>query len=306
MSSFKTVQVTLGADVADAGTFTVTYPSGNNVGDFAFARGHYLSLNGKKLRQPADIGLAFGAASVTVTNRTGGTLPAGSTGVFQFEISGEDAGLYGDLSGSAKRLLRTQKLVPVKIVLGAPIAADPDGLVTSVSQAAGTMALTGALVSGGVAILDVPRALVVDSGGADTAVITITGTDEYGATMVESITLNGLTAVNGKKAFKTVTGITNSATISNGAFVGTTDILGLPVAKPAATTGGVIKELEDDAVATAGTFVAALAKNTESTATSADVRGTYLPNSAADGAKTFALEMVIADPFDLGNPQYAG
>ena len=65
------------------------------------------------------------------------------------------------------------------------------------------------------ATLDVPRNIVVDSGGVDTAVLTFTGTDEYGNTVVESITLNGTTAVAGKKAFKTVTGVSSSPSRSS-------------------------------------------------------------------------------------------
>jgi hypothetical protein len=102
--------------------------------------------------------------------------------------------------------------------------------------------LNGALAtSNSLVTLDVPRAVSVDSGGADTAVVTITGTDVYGRPMSEAITLNGTTQVNGKKAFKTITSASASAAVSNSAFIGTTDILGLPVFLP--DTGFVVGEL---------------------------------------------------------------
>ena len=67
--------------------------------------------------------------------------------------------------------------------------------------------------------------------------------------------------------------------------------------------------MENEAPAgTAGTFVAGLAVNTASTATTADVRGTLDPNSACNGARRFKL--IMDPPRDsylfLGNSQYAG
>jgi len=302
--SFKSVQFTLSADVADAGTFTVPYPSGMNSGDFSGAAGHYMVINGIKYRQPADIAIAFGATgatSATITNRTGGTLLAGSKGVFQFEMYGEPVGLALETPGIVDYLAkRTTAPVTLAINLGAPIAADPDGV--SASQAvgaAGSFLINGALTSGGVATFDVPRNVV--AGWTTTSILTITGTDEYGQAMVE-VSASG-TSHAGAKAFKTVTSVTSTASIT-GATVGTGDVLGLPIALRKGA-GNILKEFQDDAAATAGTTVAALAKNTESTSTSADVRGTYDPNAACDGVKAFTL-LVAVDKATIGNPQYAG
>jgi hypothetical protein len=52
--------------------------------------------------------------------------------------------------------------------------------------------------------------------------------------------------------------------------------------------------------------VAGLATGTVSTATTADVRGTYDPNVACDGSKGFKLIVALQDPQFLGNPQYDG
>jgi hypothetical protein len=43
-----------------------------------------------------------------------------------------------------------------------------------------------------------------------------------------------------------------------------------------------------------------------STATTGDVRGTYDPNAAADGARVFELVVALMEPGDLGMPQFAG
>lgn len=294
--SRQVVHGVLAADVANGATFTVGYPTGYSRGAFSFAGGHALVIQGQVLTQPAGIGLSFGASSVTVTNRSGAALKEGSAFWFQFEEPGDDQVLVG-----GKAIYTHVPLVLLN--LGSPAALVTNGVCESQNVgAAGPLTLNGSLVANGVAVLDVPRNLIVDSGGADDAVLTITGTDAYGAKLVETVTLNGTTAVSGKKAFKTVTGISASKAIANSAFVGTGDVLGLPVKLPAA--GWVVRELEDGGTASSGTLVAGLARDTVSTATSADVRGTYDPNSACDGSKAIALLCALPDPEDRGQPQF--
>ena len=89
-----------------------------------------------------------------------------------------------------------------------PVALDADGICAQQTlAAAGNALINGALASSGVVTLDVPRNVIVDAAGAATAVLTVTGTDVYGVPMSEAITLNGTTAVAGKKAFKTITSV---------------------------------------------------------------------------------------------------
>ena len=66
----------------------------------------------------------------------------------------------------------------------------------------------------------------------------------------------------------------------------------------------MLAELEDGAAPSAGTFVAGV--STAATATSGDVRGTYDPNSAADGAAVFDIVIALPDPKYKGVTQYAG
>lgn len=301
--SFKAVEFALSADTADAGTFTVNYPTGMNRGDFEFAMGHYMTINGTRYNQPEDIGLSFGTSAVTVTNRSGGTIPAASRAFFNFARTGTTTTIKGRNGTVPVTAKRTNEAKVVVINLGAPITADADGICASQAGTAATaMTINGALASGGVATFDVPRNVV--GAWTTSAKLTITGTDEYGKTIVETTASSG-TSHTGLKAFKTITSVVPDTNIT-GATVGSGDVLGLPVHVPKATTGYVLKELQDDAVATAGTVVAGLTRNTESTATTADVRGTYDPNAACDGAKAFSLIVVIPDPEYQGNPQYAG
>ena len=52
------------------------------------------------------------------------------------------------------------------------------------------------------------------AGGAETSVVTVAGHDYLGQKMVETITLNGTTAVPGKKAFKDIESITTAAAVA--------------------------------------------------------------------------------------------
>lgn len=296
------VEFAIGADIANGGTFTVNYPSGTNRGDYEFAMGHYLMVGGTKLKQPNDITLSFGATAVTVTNGTGGVIPATSRAFFNFAKIGGAIAVAGESGTTSIRAKGVSKVDLVMVNLGAPATADADGVCTSQAGTAATaMTIDGALASGGVATFDVPRNVV--AAWTNTATVTVTGTDLYGNVVKE--TSGSGTSLAGKKAFKTVTSFVPSANITS-ATVGTGNVLGLPIHVPKTTTGYIVKELEDDAPATAGTLVAGLARNTKSTATTADIRGTYTPNSTPDGAKSFALVLLVPDPEYQGNPQYAG
>lgn len=199
-------------------------------------------------------------------------------------------------------------LIPALSVyeLLAPIVGDPDGIAEAQSDTgAHALALDGVLVSGGVATFDYPRCIVVDSGGADTAVLTITGTDIYGQPLVEAITLNGATAVNGKKAFKTVSSVAASATIANGAFVGTTNIFGLPHRLLRASH---LLAFNADGSVEDATIAVAVATD-PATSTTGDVRGTVVPTTTPNGTINFAA-LYMVDPSTkvsaFGVAQYGG
>ena len=179
---------------------------------------------------------------------------------------------------------------PINVYDIVPIALVTNGICAQQTlAAAGNALLNGSLASGGTVTLDVPRNVIVDAAGAATAVLTITGADVYGIPMSEAITLNGTTAVAGKKAFKTITRIAASAAATD-FFVGTGDVFGLPID---ANTRNYVLTAWNGAFVTTGTFVAADA--TTATTTTGDVRGTFAPADAADASKRLTLWVFVLD-----------
>ena len=180
---------------------------------------------------------------------------------------------------------------PINVYDIVPATLDADGICAQQTLAsAGNALLNGALASGGTVTLDVPRNVIVDAAGAATAILTVTGTDTYGIPMSEAITLNGTTAVAGKKAFKTITSVAASAAATD-FFVGTGDVFGLPIL---ANSRNYVQTAWNGAFVTTGTFVAAVATS-PATTTTGDVRGTYAVPDAADGTKRLTLWVFVAD-----------
>ena len=292
---FDVVQHTLASAVADAATFNVDYPTGRDAGDYQGGTDHAIASNtyGELTALAGQISVSFGTSNVTITNNSGVELASGTVLQVQFDRIGDE----DDTLASTDNMMNADMVL---INLGAPDAADADGAVASqAATAAGGLAtgINGALASGGVATFDQPRNVV--AAWTTTAVLTITGTDEYGNTVVES-SASG-TSMAGKKAFKTITGVSTSVDIT-ALTVGSGDVFGLPVFLPG--TGHVVQEMEDGAVPTAGTIVAG--DETTPTATTGDVRGTYDPNSAANGSKAFQLLVAVGDKGYKGKTQYAG
>lgn len=170
---------------------------------------------------------------------------------------------------------------------GAIALAVANNVAASQASAGVTNALTinGALATAGVATLDVARNIVAAWTGA--AIITVTGTDQYGETLTE-VSASG-TAFTGKKAFFKVTAVTFNAAVT-AATVGTGVVIGLPYRVDA---NGLIKASQTN-TNDAATFVPA---DTTSPATSAtgDTRGTVTFASAPDGTKTYKVYFDIAD-----------
>jgi len=283
------------AVAATSNSQNFNYPSGMGPGNFAPAGDHkvtgptFTELSSKL----GHITITFNASNITVVNNTERTFRAGDNLTLDLDVAGLDADY--DPIAIADGVF---PLHPVNINLGTPAAADADGVCASQAGTADTaMTINGALASGGVATFDVPRNVV--AAWTTTATLTVTGTDVDGNTIVET-SASG-TAMAGKKAFKTITSVVPSANIT-GATVGSGDVFGLPVFLDNVTN--VIKEVEDGAAATAGTLVAG--DTAVATATTGDVRGTYDPNSAADGSKEFELIALVTSQSYKGVTQYGG
>lgn len=218
--SLAIASVTPTSAVATSGTITVSYPDGTSAGDFA-AYGHTLWSRGLQYeftQDKGEISVSFGASDITVTYKGSTSIPANSECTVHLNKRGQDNAEQYKLP-SVKRMA----LAPtIRIDLGTPDTADSDGIAKSQSVSS-AFTLDGAYASGGVATLDVPRNVVAS--WTTTAVLTITGEDEYGDVIVET-TASG-TSHTGKKAFKKITSITASTSITS-ATVGTGTVLGLP------------------------------------------------------------------------------
>lgn len=242
--SFKKSETTLGSAVASGATFTLSYPAGTSAGTFA-AYGHKLWVDKfqRLLSSPADFTVSFGASNITVTYKGSTTIPAGARVNAQLNISGADNGEAVERLEEAdvkRSFLRNL----VEVNLGSPATADPNGYVESQNlTSAGVFSVdtTAAAALAAAALngeADVPRNVVASWTG--TAVLTVTGEDEYGNVMVESS--GSGTSFTGKKAFKTVTDIEVSANVT-ALTVGTGDVLGLPFF--VGDAGQIVHELED-------------------------------------------------------------
>lgn len=314
--SVVTVTGLTSAAVATGGTIAVSYPTGYTRGDFVIGARHRLSVLGKVFSCPESITVSLGNTTATITYNGTTTIPAGTR--FTIEL---------DRAGAANSVTTPRNSIDTFIPAGRDTFVTPvfDSIVNlgtpttaSATAVCAAQAISGtnvaAVITGGAkysaATGTVPLGAptgrnvnVVSSNAGDTTqVVTVTGTDMYGNTMREAITLNGTTTVQGKKAFAAVSAVSVSATMTGNLSVGDGTILGFPVYLPNATW--ILRETQDGATATAGTVVAGAGITVPATATSADVRGTYTPNSAPDGSRSYALLVALPEPYFYGQPQF--
>ena len=224
------------------------------------------------------------------------TWPAGSPYVFQLEQPGPATGI---ISMDGKTRMSRVTPWPLQFLdLGSPLASNATGL-RAAGPAIGTPPIALALTQN---FFDVPRNIVVTSTGNDSgATITVTSKDAYGNPVTETFAGGNIGAANGKKAHFTNITVTLSAAAAANVSVGWGNVLGLPAYVPNAVH--LIKELQDDAAAAAGTLVIGDQTSPQS-GTTGDVRGTYVPNAAPDGTKAYGLLVAIPDPGYLGAVQY--
>lgn len=178
-----------------------------------------------------------------------------------------------------------------------PVTLDPDGISVSASPGAGAIVIGGALATGGVATMDVPRSLAFVSGGNDSGItFTATGTDGYGDPQIETVTgANAGTAVS-LKAFKTVTSVVQSAAVATTLTVGSGDKFGLPARVLVAPQIAFVKWSTAFA-ADAGTLAIAVTTD-PATAITGDPRGTYLPSSASNSSRQLVVGIYLPTPAD--------
>jgi hypothetical protein len=184
--------------------------------------------------------------------------------------------------------------IPQALVANNIAASQTPAAAGAITLTAGTSVKSVVTNNGTVLQLDVPRAVSVTTGAGSptTRNFTVSGYDYYGQAMSEVIASSGSasTAVNGKKAFYQISGITVSGGTVVAITIGTTDILGIPVRVTDAgyiARAGYNNTLAEDA----GTFVAAATAT--ATTTTGDVRGTYVPSAATDGIKRLVMGILL-------------
>lgn len=315
--AFIIANTSTSAAVATNGTFTVTAPTIAMAGSIKNRGGHYFVVHGMaaQFNFPVDWSVSWSGLTATITYLGTTSIPAGSTIQVQFELDGDDVNFpyHGknmnqfDSSGATINPFRGTFGQIFKVDFGAAAVSTTAALLAT--QAISTTTLYTLTAAQQVAAtLQTPRNILVKSSTTDTTqTVTIRGFDEYGAAMTESFTMNGTSDVVGKKAWKRVVSIQSDITLAGTISIGTGAIFGLPYYLPAETgtgVGNIIKESQDGATPTAGTFVGGVL--TKATATTGDVRGMVTPNVTPDATKVYSVYMFVADPSFLGVPQYAG
>lgn len=141
-------------------------------------------------------------------------------------------------------------------------------------------------------VLDTPRNVTIASTGNISArTFTISGYDRYNQPMSQAITGPNNGTVTTTKAFKSITRIAVNGAVATDTSAGFGDVLGLPIR---VTDAGYLIHvgwagaLADDA----GSFVAAVTTD-PATTTTGDVRGTYTPSSATNGARRLVVAIAV-------------
>lgn len=135
--------------------------------------------------------------------------------------------------------------------------------------------------------------MVSTNAGDTTQSVLVTGRDIYGQRMTEQRQLNGVTPVLMLKAFKVIDIVRVSAALAGSFSIGTRDCFGFPIF---ILEGGMVIKVGWGNVygSDPGTVVTGDQTN-PATSTTQDIRGTYLPSSAADGTKRLTVTLMLTD-----------
>lgn len=219
----RTITAVLAAAVATSGTFTVSYPTGLNAGNFKHGKRHRMVAMQSEFEAPKHFTISFGATTATITWLGTTTIPAGSTVYVELDMFGSSTPIDAGEEGAIKRCTMFRTLL---VDFGAPSASDAVFFFAAATLADGTaLTLLQSTMPGGI-----PRNVIITNVGNDSGdTYVIAGQDEYGNTMSETITGANAGVAAGKKAFYKVTGVDPSGASAGNVSVGYGDVLGLPV-----------------------------------------------------------------------------
>lgn len=163
------------------------------------------------------------------------------------------------------------------------------------AAAAGNLTINGSLAVGGVATLDVQRAVFITAPGTETAVnFTIYGTDMYGEALTwQTAGPAAGEATTSAKTFKTITRVAVDTATTSSVTVGTADVFGLPY--KLATFDDLVTINYNGSLVTANTGLT-VADTTTPSATTGDVRGKYAVQTATNGSRVLSIYQCVIDP----------
>lgn len=179
-----------------------------------------------------------------------------------------------------------------RLEFGAPVAANPVGILNAQSIAVAGVAATFAITYSESAMSRYGRNITAVASGVSTSVLTVSGFDYLGQRVTENITLNGATTVSSLKTFFAITSIAWTATAATTVNIGWGNSLGIPYR---ASVPLIVAERVDNVAPTAGTVVAGALRNVPQTLITADPRGTYTPNAAVlpNGVRVYDLTIQV-------------
>lgn len=221
MTAYVLSEFTLASAVATSGTFTVGYPTGTSRGSFLGGKSHKMIANQSLFTAPDDFTISFGATVATITYLGSTTLAAGSVVRVELDSTGDE---LGGTEFQNLAVGQVQKITPLLLDLGSPLATDDDVLRAAASiSAAGELTLLATS-------FDVPRNVIITSSGDDSGdTFTVVSNDLYGNEVTEVITGANAGIAAGLKAHYTGITITASGASAGTVKIGRGNVLGLPV-----------------------------------------------------------------------------
>lgn len=183
----------------------------------------------------------------------------------------------------------------IRISFGAPVTSGSTGLLQATSVAAAG-SIQGSAMTSSTITEPFGRGLSIVLSGAGTGTVIIDGWDYLGQPVSENFALNGASAVNGAKAFKTIRQVTWPTVGAVNLTIGLGPRLGLPYKCIRVLT----EENNSTPVATLGTL-----NNPDltvpATATTGDPRGTYTPTTTPNGTAVITATLLPIADVDANN-----
>lgn len=190
---------------------------------------------------------------------------------------------------------------------GAPLAATAAYFLSAQSIASAGSLQAANLLNSGMADAIYGRNVTMALSGAGAGSLIVDGWDYLNQPMSETLTYNGATTVNGKKAFKYIRQVTWTLVAATTINIGIGSQLGLPYKAIKVWT----EEVGGAPVATVGTLTNPDLTN-PATLTTGDTRGTYLATTALNGINVISATFEFANDVDAlngggmhGLPHYA-